>query len=95
MAPLAVEDIETNDGCLSPRGAITPSIEPHESNTSHTSALLHRSLNHEPPTVIDGNGIYLTLASGKKIIDACGGAAVSVLGHRNEEVSNSSLCALS
>lgn len=49
-------------------------------------ALLHRSLAHQPETVTHASGLTLTLSSGRTIIDACGGAAVSCLGHGNEEV---------
>ncbi|KAL9130689.1 MAG: hypothetical protein Q9175_006960, partial [Cornicularia normoerica] len=51
-----------------------------------TPFLLHRSLTHEPSTVTHTSGIHLTLSSGLTIIDACGGAAVSCIGHNNSEV---------
>lgn len=54
-------------------------------------ALLHRSLAHQPYTVSRALGIYLTLDNGRPIIDACGGAAVSCLGHGNEEVINAGI----
>ncbi|KAK5989504.1 putative aminotransferase [Cladobotryum mycophilum] len=61
----------------------------HNSNT-HTKvkepALMHRSLITRPQLVKSGSGIYLTLADGRQIIDACGGAAVAVIGHGNLEV---------
>lgn len=50
------------------------------------SAVLHRSLAHEPENVTHASGLTLTLSSGRKVIDACGGAAVSCLGHGNVEV---------
>lgn len=50
------------------------------------SALLHRSLGHQPEIVTRASGITLTLSSGRTIIDGCGGAAVSCLGHGNREV---------
>lgn len=49
-------------------------------------ALLHRDLNELPHEVISGSGLNLLLASGQTIIDSCGGAAVAVLGHGNDEV---------
>ena len=49
-------------------------------------ALLHRSLTHKPETVVRASGLHLTLSSGRTIIDACGGAAVSCIGHGNTEV---------
>jgi len=48
--------------------------------------LLHRSLKEEPYNVISASGIFLNLKNGRKIIDACGGAAVAIIGHGNEEV---------
>jgi adenosylmethionine-8-amino-7-oxononanoate aminotransferase len=49
-------------------------------------ALLHRSLAELPHTVTHAQGSYLFLANGQKILDACGGAAVAILGHGNSEV---------
>lgn len=45
------------------------------------SYVLHRSLNYIPPVVSQAEGIYVHDTCGKKYIDACGGAAVSCLGH--------------
>ena len=42
--------------------------------------VFHRNPKHKPPIAIDGQGIYLTDASGNKYIDASGGTAVSCLG---------------
>ncbi|WP_439524521.1 aspartate aminotransferase family protein [Marivita sp.] len=50
------------------------------------SHLLHRSLNTTLPTVVAGEGSYLIDHNGKRYLDACGGAAVSCLGHDNEKV---------
>lgn len=49
-------------------------------------ALLHRSLLHQPYKVVSANGIYLTLDTGRVVMDACGGAAVACMGHGNSEV---------
>ncbi|KAK4067263.1 uncharacterized protein Triagg1_7706 [Trichoderma aggressivum f. europaeum] len=49
-------------------------------------ALLHRSLATRPHLVDHANGNYLYLADGRSILDACGGAAVAVIGHGNTEV---------
>ena len=49
-------------------------------------ALLHRSLHQQPEKVISARGVYLNLANGRVIMDASAGAAVSCLGHGNEEV---------
>ncbi|KAL0936266.1 acetylornithine aminotransferase [Colletotrichum truncatum] len=48
--------------------------------------LMHRSLIQHPSMVASASGIELTLANGKTVIDACGGAAVALIGHGNEEV---------
>lgn len=45
------------------------------------SYILHRDLSVELPIVVAGDGIALIDADGKRYIDACGGAAVSCLGH--------------
>lgn len=79
-----------------------PSLDPHSTTPSYgfqasatqnklkistaNPALLHRSLAYQPETVTHASGLILTLSSGRTIIDACGGAAVSCLGHGNQEV---------
>ena len=45
------------------------------------SRILHRSLRAPQPMATGGRGIWLHTADGQDIIDACGGAAVSCLGH--------------
>ena len=45
------------------------------------SALFQRNLHVSLPNVIKGQGNYLIDETGKKYLDACGGAAVSCLGH--------------
>ena len=50
------------------------------------SAILHRNLVTLLPTVVRGEGAYLYDQSGKRYLDACGGAAVSALGHSNATV---------
>jgi adenosylmethionine-8-amino-7-oxononanoate aminotransferase len=49
------------------------------------SRVLHRS-GGQPPVAVSGDGIYLQLADGSRIIDASGGAAVSCLGHGNRRI---------
>lgn len=48
--------------------------------------VFHRQLRTAPPVAARGDGIYIEDAEGKRYIDACGGAAVSCLGHGNREV---------
>ena len=50
------------------------------------SSILHRTLELTPPTAVGGEGNYLIDAAGKRYLDACGGAAVSCLGHDNAKV---------
>jgi adenosylmethionine-8-amino-7-oxononanoate aminotransferase len=50
------------------------------------SRVLHRNLNDVPPMAVRGQGIYLHDAAGRRYIDACGGAAVSCLGHNHPKV---------
>jgi len=48
--------------------------------------IFHRNLSFQPPVAVGGKGIYLIDASGKRYIDASGGAAVSCLGHGHPAV---------
>lgn len=57
-----------------------------------TSALFHRSLEKTYPTATSGSGVHLITSSGQKILDGSSGAAVSCLGHGNQEVIDS-ICA--
>lgn len=48
--------------------------------------VFHRKLRTTPPVAVNGSGVWLTDASGKRYLDACGGAAVSCLGHGHPDV---------
>ena len=48
--------------------------------------ILHRHTQTLLPTAVRGEGVYLYDSDGKQYLDACGGAAVSSLGHGNQEV---------
>jgi len=50
------------------------------------SHIFHRTLAHEPQKIVSGSGISFTLQSGKVVIDASAGPSVSILGHRQPEV---------
>ena len=50
------------------------------------SKALHRNLLRHPPHAVAGDGAYLIDDSGKRYLDACGGAAVSCLGHSHPDV---------
>ncbi len=48
--------------------------------------VFHRHLKVTPPVAVGGHGVWLRDASGKEYLDACGGAAVSCLGHNHPDV---------
>lgn len=48
--------------------------------------VLHRSISVRPPVAVSGEGIYVIDSGGRRYVDACGGAAVSCLGHGDREV---------
>jgi len=50
------------------------------------SHILHRQLRGQYPLAVAAEGCWITDASGKRYLDACGGAAVSCLGHGHPDV---------
>src|SRR4051812_32293695 len=50
------------------------------------SHILHRTQNSDLPVAVAGDGCYLVDATGKRYLDASGGAAVSCLGHSHPGV---------
>jgi adenosylmethionine-8-amino-7-oxononanoate aminotransferase len=48
--------------------------------------VFHRHLRHTPPLAVAASGMYITDVDGKQYLDACGGAAVSNLGHGHPDV---------
>ncbi|PSW20735.1 aspartate aminotransferase family protein [Photobacterium sanctipauli] len=48
--------------------------------------VFHRHCHTQLPTVAWGSGVYLIDSEGKQYLDACGGAAVSNLGHSHQRV---------
>ncbi|ORM63578.1 aspartate aminotransferase family protein [Pantoea rodasii] len=50
------------------------------------SHIIHRSLRSTPAVASGAQGAYIFDAQGKKYLDACGGAAVSCLGHAHPDV---------
>jgi adenosylmethionine-8-amino-7-oxononanoate aminotransferase len=48
--------------------------------------VFHRQLASVPPVAVAARGTTITDAQGKTYIDACGGAAVSCLGHNHLDV---------
>ena len=55
-------------------------------NAPIESRILHRTLSAVPPVVVSGQGMELIDAQGRRYLDACGGAAVSCLGHGHPDV---------
>ena len=50
------------------------------------SHIIHRSLKVTPPVAASAQGVWITDRSGKRYLDASGGAAVSCLGHGHPDV---------
>ncbi|MSP89566.1 MAG: aspartate aminotransferase family protein [Alphaproteobacteria bacterium] len=50
------------------------------------SHVFHRNARAVPPTAARGDGVYIVDTAGKRYLDACGGAAVSCLGHSHPKV---------
>ncbi len=50
------------------------------------SNIIHRSLRHTPPVAISAQGMMVRDSQGNTYIDACGGAAVSSLGHGHPDI---------
>lgn len=48
--------------------------------------VFHRNPKHKYPVAVGGDGPYVIDLDGKRYLDACGGAAVSCLGHSDREV---------
>ncbi len=48
--------------------------------------VFHRNPKHHYPVAVGGDGPYVIDRDGKRYLDACGGAAVSCLGHSDREV---------
>lgn len=58
------------------------------SDTPAASHVLHRSTRQKVALAVGGDGLSVRLADGRTVIDACGGAAVSCLGHGNQRVAD-------
>jgi adenosylmethionine-8-amino-7-oxononanoate aminotransferase len=54
--------------------------------SARASRVLHRRLDTVPPLAVRAEGLWIYDAQGRGYLDACGGAAVSCLGHRHPEV---------
>jgi adenosylmethionine-8-amino-7-oxononanoate aminotransferase len=47
------------------------------------SSIIYKTLKSSPIPVVGGEGVWLHGANGERILDSCGGVAVSTLGHRH------------
>lgn len=56
-----------------------------------TSAVLHRQIRHDFPAIVRGEGSYLVLDDGRRILDASGGAAVACIGHGDGRVADAAM----
>ncbi|OAA69105.1 Aminotransferase class-III [Cordyceps fumosorosea ARSEF 2679] len=61
-------------------------VPPPGSRTAEGTHLMHRSLKVEPAMVESASRLTLHLSDGRAVLDACGGAAVAIIGHGNDEV---------
>jgi adenosylmethionine-8-amino-7-oxononanoate aminotransferase len=50
------------------------------------SHVFHRDMTWTPPIAVRGEGPYIIDAEGRRYLDACGGSAVSCLGHNHPEI---------
>ena len=50
------------------------------------SRIVHRSIGADLPVAVEGSGVFIRDAAGKRYIDASGGAAVSCLGHGHPDI---------
>ncbi|MDC0134295.1 aminotransferase class III-fold pyridoxal phosphate-dependent enzyme, partial [Porticoccaceae bacterium] len=50
------------------------------------SRVFHRHTQNQLPVAMQGDGAYILDKKGNRYLDACGGAAVSCLGHSNARV---------
>src|SRR5262245_17092830 len=57
-----------------------------QTNHAPASRVMHRSLRELPPRAVGGQGAWILDSSGRRYLDACGGAAVSCLGHGHPAV---------
>ncbi len=55
------------------------------------SYVFHRHCHTKLPTIARGKGVYLFDNQGNQYLDACGGAAVSNLGHSHQAVKQAML----
>lgn len=60
--------------------------KPFAGDVRPDSRVLHRHAHSHLPVAVAGDGAYVIDSTGKRYLDACGGAAVSCLGHSDQDV---------
>ncbi|KFG80552.1 putative aminotransferase [Metarhizium anisopliae] len=73
---------------MAPHCTATPTTGEAATAAQHNGHLLHRSLANPPHMVESASGCTLHLSNGRAVVDACGGAAVAIIGHGSQEVQN-------
>ncbi|KJR84645.1 aminotransferase class III family protein [Sporothrix schenckii 1099-18] len=73
------------------RAPTTGVVESASAPPAAASAVLHRQIHHEFPSIVRGEGSYLILDDGRRILDASGGAAVACIGHGDGRVADSAM----
>ena len=57
-----------------------------QASTKSMSYIFHRHTKQDYPVAATGDGVYIVDRAGRRYLDACGGAAVSCLGHNHPAV---------
>ena len=70
-------EVKSTDEATSTNGAKNPTLKP--------TSILHRTP-WQPPVAVAGEGIYIDLEDGRRLIDGVGGAAVACLGNSHPTV---------
>jgi adenosylmethionine-8-amino-7-oxononanoate aminotransferase len=82
---MVLKTVSTTSNGSAINGTIAPNTASGATKMA-TSAVLHRHLNRDFLELVQGEGTYLTMADGRKILDASGGAAVGCIGWGNRRV---------
>jgi adenosylmethionine-8-amino-7-oxononanoate aminotransferase len=65
-----------------------PSRSPQRAIMNDDTSVFYRKLNKQLPLIVRGQGVFLYDASGKRYLDACGGAMVTSVGHGVKEIAD-------
>lgn len=93
-SPIMTADGTLTDSRAAPtaRPLKAPKLDHAVAKTQHTvggdtpSSVLHRKLKVEMPVAVRGEGSYLYLSDGRRVLDGSGGAAVVSVGHAVPEI---------